>query len=67
MHGVVREVAELTLIASHGVNLLPLHAVLSNLRHAAGKLKGGAGTDLAEIIEYYNTYVVPTNKSGADE
>ena len=67
VHGVVREVAELTLIASHGVNLLPLHAVLSNLRHAAGKLKGGAGTDLAEIIEYYNTYVVPTNKSGADE
>jgi|SRR5258706_1627340 len=63
VHAVVREAAELPLIASHGITLLPLHSVLADLRHAAGKLKGSAGTDLAEIIEYYNTFVVPANKS----
>lgn len=63
VHGVVKEEEELKLIASHGITLIPLHVILADLRHYKGKLKGGAGTDLAEIIEYYNSYVVPASKS----
>lgn len=57
VHAVVKEPKELTLISDHGVTVIALHKILSELKHAAGKLKGGAGTDLAEIIEYYNEYV----------
>jgi hypothetical protein len=63
VHAVVREPAELRLISARGIACLALHTVLADLKHAAGKLKGVAGTDLAEIIEYYNTFVVPANKS----
>lgn len=57
VHAVVREDVELELIAAEGIELIALHNVLAKLKHAAGKLKGGAGTDLAEMIEYYNEYV----------
>jgi hypothetical protein len=57
VHAVVREPTELQLIAKEGIQLIALHDVLAKLKHAAGKLKGGAGTDLAEMIEYYNEYV----------
>lgn len=61
VHAVVREPQELQLIAATEVKLIALHEILAQLKHAAGKLKGGAGTDLAEVIEYYNSYVLPTN------
>jgi hypothetical protein len=61
VHGVVKSELELQLIASHGIEVIPLHQVLSGLKHAAGKLKGGAGTDLAEVVEYYNSFVLPSN------
>jgi hypothetical protein len=54
VHAVVREPAELQCIAAHGVELFPLHHVLMEL--GAGKktgIKGGAGTDLSEVIEYF--------------
>lgn len=58
VHAVVREPMELQLIAAAGIALLPLHEVLAALKHKAGKLKGGAGTDLAEMMEYYNSFVI---------
>jgi hypothetical protein len=57
VHAVVKEVKELELIEKAGVRLMALHKVLAELKHSAGRLKGGAGTDLAEVIEYYNEYV----------
>ena len=61
VHAVVREPRELQIISEAGITLIALHEVLAQLKHAAGKLKGGAGTDLAEVIEYYNSFVVPAN------
>ena len=57
VHAVVREPAELKLVKAAGIRLIALHDVLAELKHTAGKLKSGAGTDLAEIIEYYNSFV----------
>lgn len=65
VHAVVREPKELKLIEAAGIQLIALHEILAQLKHAAGKLKGGAGTDLAEVIEYYNSYVMPANNTGA--
>src|SRR3954470_3506923 len=57
VHAVVREPSELEFIASHGVEVIPLHRVLSELGHGvAAGLRGGAGTDLSEIIEYFYKY-----------
>jgi len=55
VHGIVREPAELAIIQKHGITTIPLHVVLGELEHMPGKITGGAGTDLAEIIEYYKT------------
>lgn len=52
VHAVVREPLELAVIAEHGVEVLPFHAVLRQLRHAPDAARGSAGTDLSEIIEY---------------
>ena len=52
MHAVVREPLELAVIAEHGVEVLPFHAVLRELRRAPDAARGSAGTDLSEIIEY---------------
>ncbi|MRW88400.1 hypothetical protein GJ699_00180 [Duganella sp. FT80W] len=53
VHAVVREQSELDLIASHGVDLIPLHRVLEDLGKENGSIKGGAGTDLSELIQYF--------------
>jgi hypothetical protein len=37
-----------------GVSTIPLFEVLVALQHMPGAITGGAGTDLAELIEYYN-------------
>ncbi len=55
--GLIREKEDLTLIAARGIKVLPLYKILAQLRHELGRLTGGAGTDLAELIEYYNQYV----------
>lgn len=54
VHAVVREPMELEMIQSHGVQIVPLHQVLEELGHTDSKgIKGGAGTDLSELIEYF--------------
>jgi hypothetical protein len=54
VHAVVREPAELTAIKSQGIEIVPLHKVLAELGHGMSVgIKGGAGTDLSDIIEYF--------------
>lgn len=62
VHAVVREPKELALMQSLGVELIPLHKVLTDLGRAVDKgIKGGAGTDLSEIIEYFYKNAVPND------
>ena len=57
VHAVVRELAELEFIAAAGVRVIPLHQVLAELKHESSKgIRGGAGTDLSEVIEYFNAH-----------
>jgi hypothetical protein len=57
VHAVVREPEELKTIGACGVRLVPLHQVLQDLEHAAATgIKGGAGTDFSEIIEYFKKH-----------
>lgn len=53
VHAVVREPKELSLIASHGIEVVPFHRIIRDLKHASAKQRGGAGTDLSEIVEYF--------------
>lgn len=53
VHAVVREPRELALIAGHGIEVVPFHAVLHQLKHVSATQRGGAGTDLSEIVEYF--------------
>lgn len=56
VHAVARDNSELALIAKHGVGLIPFHAVLHGLcQEAVTDFKGAAGSDIAEMIEYYST------------
>ena len=57
VHAVVREPEELELIESLGVDIVPLHKVLTELGHdEATGIRGGAGTDFSEVIEYFNKH-----------
>lgn len=53
VHAVVREPLELSLIAKHGIVVVPFHAVLHQLKHVSASQRGGAGTDVSEIVEYF--------------
>jgi hypothetical protein len=54
VHAVVREPNELAHFAEQGVRVIALHKILAELAHgAAHNIRGGAGTDLSEIIEYF--------------
>ena len=54
VHAVVREPAELDAMKINGIEIIPLHQVLVELGHeTAAGIKGGAGTDLSEVIEYF--------------
>ncbi len=54
VHGVVKFAAELDFMRRHGIETIPFHEVLTQLGSGvAGKIKGGAGTDLSDIIEYF--------------
>lgn len=45
---------ELALIQGKGIRTIPFHSVLASLcAHYGGGHKGGAGTDIAEMIAYY--------------
>lgn len=56
VHAVVREPLELSLIASHGITVVPFHAVLHQLKHVSATQRGGAGTDISEIVEYFSQH-----------
>ena len=57
VHAEIRYPLELETIGASSIELVPLHQVLSELKHdLAEGVRGGAGTDLAEIIEYFDRY-----------
>jgi hypothetical protein len=54
VHAVVRWRDEVGAIAAKGVVVIPLYQVLTDLgRSEAAGIRGSAGTDLSEIIEYF--------------
>lgn len=54
VHGAVRYPEELELIRTMGIQTTPFHLVLSSLcNDEALAQKGGAGTDIVEMIAYY--------------
>ena len=53
VHAVVRDEHELLLIEKQGIKVVPLHQVLHDLKHASASQRGGAGTDISEIVEYF--------------
>ncbi len=54
VHGSVRHPEELELIRAHGIQTHTFYAVLESLcTEAALTHKGGAGTDIAEMLAYY--------------
>jgi hypothetical protein len=56
VHGIVRSQTELEEIARLGVTVTPLHRVLSKVcTRVKGGLTGAAGTDLADIVDYYES------------
>ena len=58
VHGIVLDLFEVQCVADCGVTIVPLYKVLAALRHRdAHRIRGVAGTDLSEIIEYYNAHV----------
>jgi len=56
VHAVVREPLELSLIANHDIKVVPFHAVLHQLKHVSASQRGGAGTDISEIVEYFSQH-----------
>lgn len=54
VRGSLRHPEELELIRSHGIQTRSFYSVLASLCHEATLAhKGGAGTDIAEMIAYY--------------
>lgn len=54
VHAAVRWSSEVEAIARHGVEVIPLHRVLVDLgQPQTSGVRGSAGTDLSEIIEYF--------------
>ncbi len=56
VHAIVREPLELSLIANYGIKVVPFHAVLNELKHVSATQRGGAGTDISEIVEYFSQH-----------
>jgi hypothetical protein len=44
---------ELSLIANHGIAVVPFHTILHQLKHVSAGHRGAAGTDISEIVEYF--------------
>lgn len=53
VHALVKDERELTFIADRGVELVPFHKVLNELHHGLSDVRGNAGTDISEIVEYF--------------
>ena len=54
VHGVVKFPAELEAMRAHGIETISFHKVLTQLGSGVpGEIKGGAGTDLSDIVEYF--------------
>jgi hypothetical protein len=53
VHALVKDERELGFIAHRGVALVPFHTVLNELRHGLSDVRGNAGTDVSEIVEYF--------------
>ena len=54
VHAAVRWPSEVEAIARNGVEAIPLYRVLSELGRSEGSgIRGSAGTDLSELIEYF--------------
>ena len=57
VHGAVRHPEELDIIRTHGIRTHTFYSVLASLcNEAALTHKGGAGTDIAEMLAYYVKY-----------
>lgn len=57
VHGKVRHKEELPLIANYGIELIPFHTVLADLCENKDKYpKSGAGSDIADMIAYYEEH-----------
>ena len=54
VHGVVKDEFELEVMRDNGIETIPLFNILQDLKHSPGSVTGGAGTDFAELIEYFN-------------
>lgn len=54
VHGEVKESKELELIKAEGVELVPFHQVLTELRFDKKGFSGEAGTDIAEVVQYFS-------------
>jgi hypothetical protein len=54
VHAIAKYPFELELIAQHGIEILPLQKVLSDLEATQGEMRGYSGTDILEIITYYD-------------
>lgn len=66
VHAVVRWPAEVEAIARNGVEVIPLHRVLSELgKPDASGIRGSAGTDLSEMIEYFYRHSAGATECGA--
>ena len=54
VHAVAKYPVELEMIASHNIELVPLEIVLHDLEATDGEMRGYSGTDILEIISYYD-------------
>lgn len=61
MHAAVKWPAEIEAISKAGIEIIPLHRVLSDLGQSESTgIRGGAGTDLSEVIEYFYKQSIAT-------
>lgn len=67
VHAAVKWPAELEAIAHNGVEVIPLYLVLQELgRSDISGIRGSAGTDLSEIIEYFYQHSAAPTGHGAE-
>ena len=64
VHAAVKWLDEIEAIRKEGIEIIPLHRVLSELGTPGAEIRGSAGTDLSEVIEYFYRYA---GTKGGDE
>ncbi|WP_020474752.1 hypothetical protein [Zavarzinella formosa] len=68
VHAAVRWPAEVEAISRNGVEVIPLHRVLCELGQSESPgLRGSAGTDLSEVIEYFYRHSATDTQSRAEQ